>query len=148
MVRCVLFSYICYIHVLIVVKLTAVKSYLGDLCVQWEEPLSILIKRGVRCVVMRIGVVLHPSGGILQHQLPQFNFGLGGVMGDGTQYFSWMSLRDFLGVLDFVIAHDAISGPVNFVSPNPVTNYEYTKTLGKVLSRYVVMLVVVALCCG
>jgi uncharacterized protein len=84
---------------------------------------------------MRIGIVLSSSGGMLAKILPLFKLGLGGRIGNGNQYISWIALDDLLGLVLYAIVDESITGPVNAVSPNPVTNADFTATLGKVLSR-------------
>jgi uncharacterized protein len=81
---------------------------------------------------MRIGIVLSSSGGMLAKILPLFKLGLGGRIGNGNQYISWIALDDLLGLVLYAIVYESITGPVNAVSPNPVTNADFTATLGKV----------------
>ncbi len=111
------------------------QGFLPDVCLAWENSCRAARDAGIRTVNMRIGVVLSTEGGALKSMLLPFKLGLGGVIGSGEQYFSWLSLDDIVGAMQFVLANDSLSGPVNLVSPNPVTNREYTKTLGKVLVR-------------
>ncbi len=94
---------------------------------------------GIRTVHLRTGIVLSPAGGALKKMLTPFRFGAGGIMGSGDQFMSWISISDVVGIIRFLIADDQISGPVNVVSPNPLTNREFTKTLGTVLHRPTVM---------
>jgi len=89
----------------------------------------------IRVVNLRIGVVLGAQGGVLARMLPPFRFGLGGPVGSGDQYLSWIALGDLLNVIHHAIATRALSGPVNAVAPNPVTNREFARTLGRVLKR-------------
>lgn len=110
-------------------------NFLADVCREWEEAAGPAVKKGIRVVNLRIGMVLHPAGGALAKMLPPFRLGLGGVIGDGRQYVSWISRDDLLGVILFALTNDKLSGPVNAVSPNPVMNREFTRTLGRVLSR-------------
>ena len=86
-------------------------------------------------VRLRIGVVLSPGGGALAKMLPAFKLSLGGRIGDGRQYMSWITLDDLVGVIRFALTNHELTGPVNAVSPHPVTNLEFTKTLGRILSR-------------
>lgn len=111
------------------------EGFLPEVCLAWENTCQAARDAGIRTVNMRIGVVLSTEGGALKSMLLPFKLGLGGVIGSGQQYFSWLSLDDIVGAMQFVLANDSLSGPVNLVSPNPVTNREYTKTLGKVLGR-------------
>ena len=84
---------------------------------------------------LRFGVVLSATGGALKKMLTPFKMGLGGIVGSGAQYMSWVSIDDALAAIQHVIATDAIRGPVNLVSPNPVSNRDFTKILGRVLHR-------------
>ncbi|MEM7519068.1 MAG: DUF1731 domain-containing protein, partial [Planctomycetota bacterium] len=90
---------------------------------------------GIRVLHPRIGVVLSKDGGALAKMLLPFKMGAGGRIGDGRQWMSWIALQDLVSVLAHMIQTDSLSGPVNAVAPNPVTNQEFTKTLGKALSR-------------
>ena len=105
------------------------------MCLQWERSTQAAVDAGIRTVNSRIGVVLSPDGGALKSMLLPFKMGAGGVIGDGKQYISWIALDDVVGGMQFLLGREDIAGPVNLVAPNPVTNREYTKTLGKVLSR-------------
>jgi uncharacterized protein (TIGR01777 family) len=110
-------------------------GFLADVCRQWEGAASPIEQSGVRTVFLRTGIVLDPNGGALAKQLPLFRFGLGGKLGSGKQWFSWISIRDEVSAILAVIDHDEFSGPVNLTAPNPVTNAEFTKALGTVLRR-------------
>ncbi|MFL6401441.1 MAG: TIGR01777 family oxidoreductase, partial [Nitrososphaeraceae archaeon] len=110
-------------------------DFLSDVCRNWEESTQIAKESGIRVVNMRIGTVLSSSGGILAKILPPFKMGLGGRIGNGNQYMSWIGLDDLLAIILYAIVDKSITGPVNAVSPNPIPNAEFTKTLGKVLSR-------------
>jgi len=114
-------------------------GFLPELCMQWERACEAATDAGIRTANMRIGVVLSPEGGALKEMLLPFKLGAGGVLGNGRQYFSWISLDDVVRAMQFVVENDSLSGPVNLVSPNPVTNREFTKTLGRVLSRPTVL---------
>lgn len=109
--------------------------FLADVCREWEEATDLAAKRGVRVVCTRFGLVLDPSGGALAKMLPAFRMGLGGPLGTGRQYMSWITREDLLRVLSFVLNRTDISGPVNCVSPQPVTNREWAGTLGDVLGK-------------
>ena len=111
------------------------KGFLAELSQQWEKQTESLMKEGIRVVLLRTGVVLSPKGGALKKMLLPFQLGLGGTIGSGEQYISWISMVDAIGAIYHVIMNESLSGPVNIVSPNPLTNYEFTKTLGKVLVR-------------
>jgi uncharacterized protein (TIGR01777 family) len=110
-------------------------GFLSDVCRSWEEATRIAKESGIRVVNLRIGIVLSSSGGMLSKILPPFKVGLGGTIGNSDQYMGWIGLDDLLGLILYTIAHESVSGPVNAVSPNPVTNADFTTTLGKVLSR-------------
>jgi uncharacterized protein len=109
--------------------------FLSDVCQQWEAATDKAKEKGIRVVNLRIGVVLSHKGGALQSMLTPFKWGLGGVLGSGKQYFSWIVLEDLIRIIGFALKNEALQGPINAVSPHPVTNYEFTKTLGKVLHR-------------
>ena len=110
-------------------------GFLPDVCQAWEAAAAPARERGVRVVHLRIGVVLSASGGALTQMLPPFRFGVGGVLGSGRQFMSWIVLDDLLGVVLHALTDESLSGPVNAVAPHPVTNREFTKTLGHVLRR-------------
>jgi uncharacterized protein (TIGR01777 family) len=111
------------------------KGFLSELCVEWEKSTHIAVKRGIRVVHARFGIVLSPKGGSLKNIYFPFKIGLGGIIGSGKQYTSWVDIEDVIGSLMFILKNDDISGPVNIVSPNPVTNNIYTKTLGHFFKR-------------
>ena len=110
-------------------------GFLSDVCRNWEEVTQIAKESGIRVINLRLGIVLSSSGGMLSKILPLFKMGLGGRIGKGNHYMSWIGLDDLLGLILYAIADKSISGPVNAVSPNPITNADFTTTLGKVLSR-------------
>ncbi|MBI3790717.1 MAG: TIGR01777 family protein [Gemmatimonadetes bacterium] len=110
-------------------------GFLADVARQWESSADPARAAGIRVVHPRFGLVLTPLGGLLGKLLPIFNMGAGGKVGSGTQWQSWVALDDVLGALCFVIGHDTVSGPVNVVAPNPVTNAEFTRVLAHVLVR-------------
>src|SRR6267142_866244 len=110
-------------------------DFLADVCREWEKATESAPKKGIRVVNARFGVILSADGGALAKMLTPFRMGIGGRVGSGKQWMSWIALDDVVGALKFALANDTLSGPVNFVAPNPVTNAEFTKTLGKVLSR-------------
>lgn len=109
-------------------------TFLADVCRQWEEETNRLGNMGIRVVNLRFGMILSPKGGALHKMLPAFRMKLGGVIGNGKQYISWISIRDVVRVIEFLIKSDNIAGPVNVVSPNPATNREFTKTLGSIVN--------------
>ncbi len=110
-------------------------DFLAEVCRDWEAACQPARDAGVRVVNTRIGVVLSPQGGALAKMLTPFKLGLGGKIGDGRQYISWIALDDVVAALHFLVATPAVSGPVNLAAPHPATNAEFTKTLGRVLSR-------------
>ena len=110
-------------------------DFLADVCVEWEEATNHARDKGIRVVNTRFGIILDKDGGALAKMLPPFRMGIGGRVGDGKQWMSWIALADVIGALQFALANESLSGPVNFVAPSPVTNAEFTKTLGRVLSR-------------
>lgn len=110
------------------------QGFLADVCDQWEKAAGPAEAAGVRVAYLRTGIVLDPSGGALGKQLPIFRLGAGAPLGSGRQWTSWISLRDELSALAHCLTA-AVSGPVNLVSPAPVTNREFTRTLGAVLHR-------------
>jgi len=111
------------------------EGFLAEVSQQWEDATQPASEKGIRVVLLRFGVVLSRKGGALAKILFPFRLGLGGVIGSGKQYFSWIAIDDVIGVILHVISHDSIVGPVNVTAPNPVTNQAFTKTLGKVLNR-------------
>ena len=110
-------------------------DFLASVCVAWEESARQAANCGIRVVSTRTGVVLSTEGGALGQMLPPFRLGGGGVMGDGEQYMSWIAREDMVRALIFILENDSLSGPVNCVSPAPVTNRVFTRTLGRVLMR-------------
>ena len=111
------------------------RGFLSEVCRAWEAATEQAQQHGIRVVHLRTGVVLSPAGGALAKILPPFRLGLGGVLGSGRQYMSWIALDDIVGVIQHAIATEALQGPTNAVAPRAVTNQEFTKTLGKVLGR-------------
>jgi uncharacterized protein (TIGR01777 family) len=109
--------------------------FLVDVCQAWEAATLPASTAGIRVVNLRLGVVLSADGGALAKMLLPFKLGAGGVLGSGKQYMSWIALDDVLGVLTHALQNNELSGPVNAVAPHPVSNYQFTKTLGKVLKR-------------
>lgn len=110
-------------------------GFLADVCREWETAADPAREKGIRVVHLRFGVILSGNGGALAKMLLPFRLGLGGILGDGSQYMSWVALDDAVGTVIHAIDDEGMEGPVNAVSPNPVTNREYTSTLGKVLRR-------------
>ena len=108
---------------------------MAQLCEDWEAATSFAQHDGTRVVLVRTGLVLSPSGGILGRVKPLFSLGLGARLGNGRQYMSWISLEDEVRALLYVISHDDVSGPVNLTGPAPVTNAEFTAALGRTVNR-------------
>ena len=107
-------------------------DFLAAVCREWEAAAD--IASGTRVVKIRTGLVLDPTGGALGRMLPLFRFGLGGKLGNGKQWWSWITLHDQIRAIAFLLEHK-ISGPVNITSPNPVTNQEFTSALARALHR-------------
>lgn len=110
-------------------------GYLADVCREWEEACEPARQKGIRVVNLRIGVILSTKGGGLAKMLKPFGMGLGGVIGGGNQYWSWVAIDDVIGAIDHCIRHEQMSGPVNATAPCPVTNFDFTKALGAELRR-------------
>jgi uncharacterized protein (TIGR01777 family) len=110
-------------------------GFLAEVCEAWEAASQPARDAGIRTVLLRIGVVLSPAGGALAKMLLPFRLGAGGVIGTGDQYWSWIGLDDVVGAIHHALISDTLEGAVNAVAPQPVTNREFTKTLGRVLSR-------------
>jgi len=111
------------------------RGFLAEVCRVWEATTEPARQTGLRVVQLRFGVVLSPAGGALAKILPPFRLGLGGMLGSGRQYMSWIALDDAIGAIQHAIVTDSLQGPINAVAPQAVTNQEFTKTLGKVLGR-------------
>ena len=111
------------------------EGFLPEVCKAWEAAAKPAAKAGIRTVQMRFGVVLSRSGGALQKMLPPFRMGVGGNIGNGRQWMSWVDMDDLVGAILHVIKTDTLQGPVNVVAPSPARNEEFTKTLASVLSR-------------
>lgn len=115
------------------------KGFLPDVCVAWEAATEGARRADIRVVNLRIGIVLSPQGGALSKMLLPFRLGVGGRVGSGRQYWSWISLDDLIGAILHCLQHEGLMGAVNAVAPNTVTNLEFTKTLGRVLHRPTVL---------
>ncbi len=110
-------------------------GFLAGVCREWEKATEPAANAGVRVVNLRFGPILAREGGMLAKLLTPFKMGMGGRVGSGKQYISWVALDDVVSAIKLAIDNESIRGPVNVVSPNPVTNEEFTKTLGHVLNR-------------
>ena len=111
------------------------KGFLAEVVGEWEHATEAAEQAGIRTVPLRSGVVQSTAGGALAKQLTPFKLGVGGRIGSGRQYLPWISLADEVAAIMFCLTDDRMSGPVNLTAPNPVTNAEFTKTLGRVLHR-------------
>ncbi|MDP9071617.1 MAG: TIGR01777 family oxidoreductase [Actinomycetota bacterium] len=111
------------------------EGFLAGVCREWEAATAPAAEAGIRVVTIRSGIVLSPSGGALKKQLPLFKLGLGGNLGSGWQFTSWISVDDEVGAIEHALATPALRGPLNLTAPNPVRNAQFTKTLGRVLNR-------------
>ena len=114
-------------------------GFLSEVCRAWEAAATPARERGMRVVHLRTGIVLSRSGGALAKMLPPFKLGVGGVLGSGSQYMSWVALDDMLAIVRHVLTDDALCGPVNAVAPQAVTNRQFTECLGRVLRRPTVL---------
>lgn len=110
-------------------------GFLADVSRAWEEASQPAAAAGIRVVNMRLGIVLSPEGGALARMLPPFRMGIGGPVGKGKQYMSWISIHDLAQAVGYILQQEELHGPVNIVAPHPVTNREFTRTLGRVLRR-------------
>jgi uncharacterized protein (TIGR01777 family) len=110
-------------------------GFTADLAREWEQASLPAMQAGIRTVQMRMGVVMATTGGALPRMLPAFKLGMGGKLGDGRQWMSWIDLKDVIGAIQHILRSDLLHGPVNLVAPKPVTNEEFSQTLGSVLSR-------------
>jgi hypothetical protein len=110
-------------------------GFLPELCVEWERAAEPARDAGARLVHARIGIVLSRNGGALASLLPIFRLGLGGPVGNGRQWMSWINLHDVVEALGFALLRDELQGPVNLTAPSPATNAEFTRALARVLKR-------------
>lgn len=110
-------------------------GFLAEVCEAWERAADPARDAGIRVVHPRTGLVLTPDGGVLGKMLPAFKLGVGGPLGDGTQYFPWITIRDEIAAIRFAIDEPSVEGPVNLVAPSPVTNEVFSDALADVLSR-------------
>lgn len=109
--------------------------FLAELCQAWEDATLPAVHAEIRVVTLRLGMVIAKDDGALSKMLTPFRLGLGGVIGNGRQWWSWITIDDSARCIDFALMNDELRGPVNGVSPQPVTNREYTKALGRALHR-------------
>jgi uncharacterized protein len=111
------------------------KGFLPEVTREWEAASRIAADAGIRTVNLRFGLVLSPKGGALEKMLTPFRLGLGGKIGSGKQWWSWIHVDDIVGALHHALQTDSLSGPVNVVAPNPVRNEDFTQVLSSVLKR-------------
>lgn len=110
-------------------------SFLAETCREWETATAPASEKGIRVANTRFGIVLSNRGGAIKPMLTPFKLGLGGKVGSGNQYYSWVAIDDVVGAINHVLQHETLVGPVNVVSPTPVTNEEFTRILAKVVCR-------------
>jgi uncharacterized protein len=110
-------------------------GFLADVCREWEAEAGRAAEAGVRVVLIRSGIALGPRGGILGRLVPFFKIFLGGPLGDGRQWMSWIHIDDLVGIILHALRTETVSGPENATSPNPVTNLEFSRALGRALGR-------------
>ncbi|HOT51030.1 MAG TPA: TIGR01777 family oxidoreductase [Candidatus Hydrogenedentes bacterium] len=110
-------------------------GFLAEVCQAWETATHPASDRGIRVVNLRFGMVLSGAGGALRAMLPAFRLGMGGIVGNGRQYMSWIAIDDLVAAIRLLLHNESLSGPVNIVSPHPVANSAFTKTLGRILHR-------------
>ena len=116
-------------------KSPAGDGFLADVCRDWEDATSPATANGIRVVNLRFGLILTPEGGALAKLLLPFKLGVGGKVGSGRQYWSWIAIDDVTGAMQHALVSEEVSGPVNITAPTPVTNIEFTRALGSALSR-------------
>lgn len=126
-------------HELLTEQSTTGTGFLAEVARAWEDAARAAESAGTRVVNLRIGMVISRRGGALAKMLTPFRLGLGGVVGRGQQYWSWVALDDVIGAITHAMTESAVQGPVNVVAPHPVTNKEFTRMLGHVLVRPVVV---------
>lgn len=115
------------------------EGFLAETCEQWEAAPQTLVAGGARVVHLRFGMILSTEGGALAKMLPIFRLGLGGKLGNGRQWVSWVSRNDVVRTIEFALQETAMAGPHNVVAPNPVRNVEFTQELGKAIDRPTVL---------
>jgi uncharacterized protein (TIGR01777 family) len=111
------------------------EGFLPDVCREWEGAAQPAREAGVRTVFLRFGIILSHDGGALAKMLLPFKLGVGGKVGSGRQFYSWIAIDDVVEIVHFALANENVSGAINVVAPGAVTNAEFTKSLGRVLSR-------------
>lgn len=111
------------------------EGFLAAVSQQWEESTHAASNAGIRVATIRLGIVLSPKGGALKKMLLPFKLGFGGAIGNGRQYMSWVCIDDVVAAIQHILANESVSGPINLTSPYPVTNDQFTVTLGRLLKR-------------
>jgi uncharacterized protein len=111
------------------------QGFLADVCREWEDAAQPAAEKGIRLVISRTGLVLSGAGGVLSRMLLPYRMGLGGRIGNGRQYMSWITLDDLVRAIYHAIQNEKVVGPMNAVAPHPATNFEFTKAMGRALSR-------------
>ncbi|MFC1871725.1 TIGR01777 family oxidoreductase [Chloroflexota bacterium] len=111
------------------------EGFLVNVAREWEAVTKLAVESGIRVANLRIGVVMSKEGGVLKRLLPLFRCGFGAVLGSGNQYMIWVTIDDVVSTIEYILTNEDIKGPVNMVAPNPVSNREFTKTLGIVLGH-------------
>lgn len=111
------------------------KGFLSEIGKDWEKEAYRATEKGIRVAAMRFGIVLGKGGGAMAKMLPAFKSFVGGPLGDGSQWFSWIHIDDLIAAILFIIENKDLSGPFNFTAPNPVRNRELAKTIGKIIGR-------------
>ena len=111
------------------------KGFLSDVCSEWEAATEHARRAGIRTCLLRFGMVLSSEGGALEGMIAPFKMGMGGKIGSGEQYYSWIDIDDLVKAVEFAMDNNQLEGPINVVSPYPVMNYEFTKALGSRLNR-------------
>ena len=109
--------------------------FAASVCQAWEEEANRLTSHGTRVVCLRIGIVLGDGGGAIEKMLPVFKLGLGGKLGSGNQWMSWVHIDDLIGMINWALANPSVKGPINTTAPNPVRNAEFTRTLSRAVNR-------------
>ncbi len=110
-------------------------GFLAQVCEAWESATSPACQAGIRVVLLRTGIVQSPLGGMLKRLVPLFRLAMGGYLGDGRQYVSWISITDVIGAIEHTISHSSVQGPINLCSPNPVTSADYARAVAAVVGR-------------
>jgi uncharacterized protein (TIGR01777 family) len=116
-------------------KSSSGSGFLAEVCREWEAACHPAIDAGIRTVQIRTGIVLSTEGGALKQMLLPFRMGVGGRLGSGRQWMSWIHIQDHIAAVHHILKNDLLQGPVNLVGPKPITNAEFTETLASVLSR-------------